>query len=71
MKNRKVVLGPRFDILLLAAGCFICVFAIEDMVSAQSTLEYTALTEAVTAAAAANKEKPKDSGNEEQVADSR
>jgi len=51
------------DIPLVAAGCLVCVFALADAARAQSTLEYTALTGAVTAAAAAEEEKPKDSGD--------
>jgi hypothetical protein len=70
MKNREAVfLRLKLDILSFATGCFICAFVAADMAQAQSTLEYTALAEAVTAAAAADKEKPKDSGNEEQGAD--
>lgn len=65
MRNRGVFLFrcPQ-DIPLVAAGCLVCVFALADAARAQSTLEYTALTGAVTAAAAAKEEKPKDSGGE-------
>jgi hypothetical protein len=64
MRNRRTSFFryPQ-NIPLVAAGCLVCVFALADAAWAQSTLEYTALTGAVTAAAAAEEEKPKDSGD--------
>lgn len=66
MRN-KTALSFRFrrDLLLFAAGGLIFVFALADAVQAQSATEYSALTEAVTAAAAAKKEKPDGAGAEE------
>ncbi len=56
MRNKTTLfLRDRHELLLFAAGCLVFVFAPADAAQAQSAAEYSALTEAVTAAAAAKK----------------
>ncbi|WP_128699193.1 hypothetical protein [Candidatus Velamenicoccus archaeovorus] len=68
MRNKTALFFRyRHGLLLFAAGCLVFVFALTDAAQAQSAAEYSALTEAVAAAAAAKKEKPEGTGAEKRA----